>query len=178
MKLDLLKLIPKGKIWDGKTTKYFFRTLEIGLQRLHDEASTILLECFPETSEKLLEDWLRLCNAKTWQGVNSTLAATGGNSYEFFENIVKIFDSNCRVYRDDGIKFIVGNSRAGEYLGFPQIPDFTVVFLFSVYDTERKIEAEELLNKLKPAHVHFSYCYKHNINGPFFAGYGLCGDRI
>ena len=159
--MNILEFIPKGKIWQGKNTIAFFKTIEIGLKRIQSEASTLFIECFPQTSQKLFEDWKRLTQAQTIEGVISTLAATGGNTNDFFESIARKFDKDCFISIDDTSKqFIAGRAFAGQELGTASIAQYFVIFQFSV--PKKIVEAEKILNKLKPAHLRFVYKYSEN----------------
>lgn len=173
--MDIFQLIPKGKLWQGKNIKNLFLAIQDGLQRAKNEAALLLVECFPNTSNALLSDWMRVCNAKSLNGVLSTLAATGGNTESFFESIAKQFDSQCQILHPSN-QFIAGIASAGSSLGEISIPKFCVVFHFSV--TKPIKEAEELLNKLKPAHVRFIYIYKKSQSSPFVAGMSSAGDAL
>lgn len=159
--MNILELIPKGKLWNGKNTRDFFQTIEVGIKRLQTEATKLFIECFPNTSKQLFPDWQRVCQAQTLEGVLSTLASTGGNTLDYFEQIARNFDENCFVSRDDpNNQFIAGKSLAGQNLGYASVPQFAVVFNFSI---PNKIdEAEKILNKLKPAHIRFIYNYRHD----------------
>ena len=122
-------------------------------------------------------DWMRVCNAKTKDGMLSTLRAVGGNSDAFFESIAKQFDNDCQILQNNPRdQFMAGLASAGMSLGAQSIPKFCVVFHFSV---ERPIEeAENLLNKLKPAHVKFIFLYPNLKMKPFVAGMSCAGESL
>lgn len=175
--MDIFQLTPKGKLWHGKNARKLFLSIQNGIQRVKNEASLLLQECFPNTSKQLLSDWMRVCNAKSLNGILSTLAATGGNTEAFFESIAKQFDSQCQILKNNpGNQFVAGVSSAGMSLGEVSIPKFCVVFNFSVVGPIN--EAEEILNKLKPAHVRFIYIYKQSQTDAFVAGSSCAGDAL
>ena len=175
--MDIFELIPKGKLWQGKNIRTLFKSIEDGIRRSHDEANKLLTECIPSTSNALLEDWMRICNAKSLNGVLSTLAATGGNTDRFFESIAKNFDKDCQILKNNPeTNFAAGVATAGMSLGEQAIPKFRVIFNFSV--KERMVECEELLEKLKPAHVRFDYVYKREKDLPFIAGISMSGESL
>ena len=157
--MNLLELLPKGKLWQGKNTKALFKTLALSMKRLQEEAESILVECFPDTAKQILEDWKRLTQAKSVEGVISTLAATGGNTEEYFLMIARKFEPNCKILNfNQNDEFIVGRDKSGMNLGVSEIPSHCVRFFFPVRD--RIMEAEKILNQLKPAHVRFEYIYQ------------------
>lgn len=175
--MDIFELIPKGKLWQGKNIKTLFKSIEDGIRRAHDEANKLLTECIPNTSNALLNDWMRICNAKSLNGVLSTLCAVGGNTDAFFESIAKKFDKDCQILKNNPqAQFIAGLASAGMSLGAQSIPKFCVVFHFSVEDPIE--EAENLLNKLKPAHVKFIYIYQNLKIRPFVAGKSCAGESL
>ena len=175
--MNLNDFMPIGRLWQGKNIKTLFKSLEDGMRRVHDEANKLLTECIPNTSNALLSDWMRICDAKSLNGVLSTLAATGGNTDAFFESIAKQFDKDCQILKNNPqAQFMAGLASAGMSLGAQSIPKFCVVFNFSV---EKRIEeAENLLNKLKPAHVRFIFIYPHLKIRPFVAGKSCAGDPL
>ena len=175
--MDIFQLIPNGKLWQGKNIKTLFKAIEDGIRRAHDEANKLLIECIPSTSNALLTDWMRICDAKSLNGVLSTLAATGGNTDSFFESIAKQFDKDCQILKNNPqAQFIAGLSSAGMSLGAQSIPKFCVVFHFSVEEPIE--EAKYLLNKLKPAHVKFIYIYQNLKIKPFVAGKSCAGESL
>lgn len=175
--MDIFELIPRGKLWQGKNIRTLFKSMEDGIRRVHDESNKLLIECIPSTANALLADWIRICNAKSLNGVLSTFAATGGNTDSFFEQVARQFDKECQILKNNPeIQFMAGLALAGMSLGAQSIPKFCVVFHFSV--SEKIEEAENLLNKLKPAHVRFIYIYKKSKTSPFVAGMSSAGDSL
>jgi uncharacterized protein YmfQ (DUF2313 family) len=175
--MDIYELIPRGKMWQGKNIRTLFKAIEDGIRRAYCEANKLLSECIPSSSSLLLEDWKRICHAKSLNGVLSTLQATGGNTEAFFERIAKQFDKYCQVMRNNPqSQFMTGMSSAGMSLGAQSIAKFCVVFHFSL---EGPIEeAEGLLNKLKPAHVRFNFIYPNLKIRPFVAGKSCAGESL
>jgi uncharacterized protein YmfQ (DUF2313 family) len=175
--MDIFNLIPKGKIWNGKNIRTLFKSIEDGIRRTHDEANKLLLECFPSSSEELFDDWKRICDAKTLDGVLGTLMAVGGNTEGYFELIARKFDNDCQILvNNPQNEFVAGLSSAGMSLGAVSIPKFCVVFRFSLNGPIG--EAENLLNKLKPAHVRFMFVYPNLKLNPFVAGKSCAGDTL
>ena len=175
--MDIFQLIPKGKLWQGNNIRKLFLAMQNTLRRAYDESNKILVECIPTTAVVLLTDWMRTCNAKTKEGMLSTLRAVGGNTDSFFESIAKQFDNDCQILKNNPQdQFVAGMSSVGMSLGAQSIPKFCVVFHFSV--NEPIEEAENLLNKLKPAHVRFIFIYPNLKIQPFIAGKSRAGDCL
>jgi len=159
--MDILQLIPKGNMWNGKNVKNLFFAFQDFFMRLRQEGEKILIECFPDKSNALLTDWMRVCQVKNREGVLSTLAASGGNTDEYFLNIARHYDPKCQIPHPSTEKqFISGRSSAGSTLGEISEQNFVLVFIFSV--EEKIIELENLFAKIKPAHVNFVYIYQKN----------------
>lgn len=164
--MNILELIPKGKLWEGKNTKTFFLSLGDGLVRVKSDFKNILEEYFPDKTTIFLPNWKLITKAQTREGVLGILAATGGNTDDFFLEIAKKFDKNCQILKQNpSEQFVAGISTAGMSLSGMAIPRFTTVFQFSV--SKPLTELEKLFEKLKPAHVRFVYLYggeSNNIN--------------
>lgn len=175
--MDIFQLIPKGKLWQGKNIRTLFLAMQDILRRAYNEAKKILIECIPNTANALLADWMRVCDARTKGGMLSTLRAVGGNTDAFFESIAKQFDKDCQILQNNPeAQFVAGRASAGMSLGAQSIPRFCLVFNFSVSDPIE--EAENLLNKLKPAHVRFVFIYPNLKIRPFVAGKSAAGDSL
>jgi uncharacterized protein YmfQ (DUF2313 family) len=175
--MDILQLIPKGKLWNGRNTKILFIGLGDGIKRVKNDAKNFLSEIFPDETTQYLSDWMRICNSKTRQGVLSTLAATGGNTDEFFLEIARKFDPECQILRaNPGKQFVAGISSSGMSLSQIAVPRFWTVFLLSVEEPLK--EMESLFQKLKPAHVRFVYLYKRPPDRQFTSGISTAGEAL
>ncbi len=156
--MNILELIPKGKLWEGKNIRTLFLALGDSAIRAKNDFKNLLEEIFPDKTILFLPNWTKICDIQSREGVLGILAATGGNRDEFFLEIAHKYDPQCEILKPNpNQQFVAGISTAGMSLSGMAIPRFTIVFQFSV--RQPLPELEKLLQKLKPAHVSFVYLY-------------------
>ena len=175
--MDILQLLPKGKLWSGKNTINFFKAIEDTFKRIFNDSNSILQECFPETSNYLFKDWSRMSRSTTRYGIMAVMRATGGNTEEYYLEIAKKYDEKCfiqKVKKED--LFVSGLSKAGKRLGHLSSMRFNVVFVFPSIESNE--ELEDMLYKIKPAHIHFEYHFKKPLEIRFITGRSRAGEKL
>ena len=154
--MDILQFMPKGKIWYGQNARAFFHAIEDVFKRVQKETDDILNEVYPDSTKKLLPDWMRLSGESTPSGIIAVLRATGGNTAKYFLDIARSYDENCEIFDKKKSAFVAGRTMAGSKVGY-SYQKFTVTFLIKKEDVVQQLE--EYLYKIKPAHVEFEYIY-------------------
>ena len=175
MRMNLTNLLPKGRFWNGKNIKFFFLGLNCQMDEIEKKIDDLFLECFPDTTTELLNDWMRFTGSQSREGVLSRLISTGGNTEDFFLQLARKFDGRCEILKvDPKTQFVSGKNKSGERISFPDTKSATCTFLFSTTDENR--ECEKLLLKSKPAHVKSIFQYKKIPHKKFICGLSHAGD--
>ncbi|APJ03947.1 putative phage tail protein [Silvanigrella aquatica] len=164
----LLSLIPKGLLWEGENFLKLMNGISCIFDRISNDINAIYDECLPISSKLLIDEWEKLFNIKNknksiserQKYAAAIMCASGGNTDEFFISIAKIFDKNVHLVKNsDNIDFIASKSKAGHSLGVEKIPKFTAIFVFNIEENQDCIN---ILEKFKPAHLHFIYRFRKN----------------
>ncbi len=157
--MNILELLPSGKMWEGENTKNLFLSLGDSCLRIKGFITILRSEIFPDSqSDLFLDKWTKICNANSKENILAILAASGGNQEDFFLEIAKKYDNQCQILKTNpSPQFVAGISTAGQSLSGVAIPRFSIFFQFSVGKPLTSLE--KLLEKLKPAHVKFVYIY-------------------
>ena len=175
--MNIYQLLPKGNIWKNKNINNFFKATEDSFNRILIESNNLLLECFPQTSKYLFSDWLRISRSTDLYGILAVMSATGGNTEEYYLEVARKYDEKCfisKIVRED--LFVAGRSRAGKRIGPLSSMRFNVVFVFP--SLENSEELEDMLYKIKPAHIHFEYQFKKPLETRFIVGRSRAGERL
>jgi uncharacterized protein YmfQ (DUF2313 family) len=166
LKIFIKKLLPTGIYWEGKN---FLKLIDGIAQAFSDVlkfCDDILLETFPLTAKQTIKEWESLLEIITNENdlekrrftIAAKLAATGGNTYEYFLILAKAFDSQATILRFKGKDFRAGKSRVGEPLGHGKNERFKVIFMFSNSDNKNTII--QTLEYNKTAHIEFIYKFR------------------
>lgn len=158
----LLKLLPRGKAWEGQNIKNLMKAIALEIKTVHEDLEDLHREMFPESSYDSVPDFEYMLGLPEYgqdlpatiserrQNILAKLRAQGGQTPEYFVEILESFGHSGTV-TDDYIPFTVGKSSAGDSLyGYT----WAFAFLVSITDTSASDPIMEyMINKYKPAHT-------------------------
>jgi len=166
IKLIIRSLLPEGIYWQGKNFLKLIDGIASAFNNVLKCTDDILIETFPLTAKQTIDDWetaLQIIPTsneidKRRISLVAKLAATGGNTYEYFLTLSKALDKNSEILKSNAQYFRAGSSRAGESLGYSANDEYKVIFVFS--DQNNKLLIIETLEYSRPAHLLFIYKFR------------------